>query len=816
MAQNSFRVNYVRGHLYDKNRIVIQGCFLNGEPEKNEIKIFLDDEQIEYSIERKDDYSIQQKYAELNCNVEVEYNIFVHFHDIELSKYSRFVILNVEGINEEEVLNISTKKLIKLIDTSNYNIDVVNKAGKDIVIEGWAIYQHDFNVQIFDECNNLVDGALSHCNRSDLYSAYPELSNQNGMYGFCYKFSMKKLGRVKLVINIDDNSHEINLNLKEDVITTQGLVRKTCNYVKKNGIKKSVRRLITRIKSSKVPVSNQPDYYTWIRKYELSKLNLDGQRTYRFEKEIKFSIVTPLYNTPKKYLVPMIVSVMNQTYSNWELCFADGSTDETVKKVVDLYKSKDSRIKYVKLEQNNGISENTNAALEMAIGDYIVLADHDDILAPNALFEFAKIIEDNEDADVIYSDEDKVSMDGKRRFEPHFKPDFNIDLLCSVNYICHLFTARKSLIDRVGHFNKDYDGAQDYDLILRCVENAEAVYHVPKILYHWRSHINSTASNPESKMYAFEAGKRAIAAHFDRVGMKAEVEHGVAYGIYHVKLELERPMKVSILIPNKDHIEDLRKCIESIINKTNYKHYEIIVIENNSTESETFEFYKKLEAEYKNVKVVYWDKEFNYSLINNFGVQYATGEYLLFLNNDTEVINPTWLEEMLGYCQREDVGIVGARLLYPDDTVQHAGVIIGFGGIAGHAFIGQRKDELGYFGRSMCIQDYSAVTAACMMTKKSVFEDVGGFSEELKVAFNDIDYCMKVRATNKLVVYNPYVELYHYESKSRGLEDTPEKIQRFNGEMDIFRKRWDRELKAGDPYYNPNLSLNRSDFAFKS
>ena len=357
--------------------------------------------------------------------------------------------------------------------------------------------------------------------------------------------------------------------------------------------------------------------------------------------------------------------------------------------------------------------------------------------------------------------------------------------------------------------------AQDYDFVLRCAEQAVNIRHIPKILYHWRAHKDSTAENPESKRYAFEAGIRAIQAHYDRCGIDAEVSAEQLNGIYRSKYRLKEQPLVSVIIPNKDHTEDLDKCIRSIEEKGTYKNIEYIVIENNSQKKETFAYYEKLQAENPKVKVVFWEREFNYSAINNYGVGFAKGEYLLFLNNDTEIINPDCIEELLGYCMRDDVGIVGARLYYEDDTIQHVGVIIGLGGVAGHTFVGEPKDSLGYFGRIVTAQDYSAVTAACLMTKRKVFEKVNGFEEKLAVAFNDVDFCLKVREAGYLVVYNPYAELHHYESKSRGLEDTEEKVLRFQGEIRTFQYRWKEILNEGDPYYSPNLTLDKTDFSLR-
>ena len=514
----------------------------------------------------------------------------------------------------------------------------------------------------------------------------------------------------------------------------------------------------------------------------------------------------------------MIDSVRNQSYENWELCIGDGSvTEDTVKNVVESYQKKDKRIKMLCLSENLGIAGNTNAALSIATGDYIALLDHDDILAPDALYEVVKWMNEHykDETDVIYTDEDKVSFDLKDYFEPHFKSDYNLDLIRSNNYICHLFVAGKSIVDQVGGFRKEYDGSQDYDFILRCIEQSKHVEHVPKVLYHWRCHPGSTAANQESKMYCYEAGKRAIEDHLKRMGEDdCQVVMTEHLGFYHVIYPIREQKKVSIIIPNKDQKEILERCIESIIQKTDYKNYEIIIVENNSTTNEIFEYYKTIEQR-ENIRVVIWKDKFNYSAINNFGVRYANGEYLLFLNNDIEVIRENWLSEMLANVQRKEVGIVGAKLLYPDNMVQHAGVIIGMGGIAGHPLSRHPADDCGYFARGIIQQNLNAVTAACMLTKKEVYEKVNGFEEKLAVAFNDIDLCLKVRKAGYLIVYDSEALLYHHESISRGKEDTLEKRNRFEGEVDYMAKKWKDVLEKGDEYYNPNLSLLSGNFELK-
>ncbi len=561
------------------------------------------------------------------------------------------------------------------------------------------------------------------------------------------------------------------------------------------------------------------NYEKWLKENSPSKEELFRQRNATWETMPLFSVIVPLYRTPENFLRDMIESVINQTYPGWELCLSDGSGDKGdtgAEQIVKEYQKKYPNIHYIRSENSLQIAENTNQALTLASGDFLAFMDHDDLLTADALYEAAIAVYEK-NPDVIYTDEDKLDMKTGKHFMPHFKPDFNIDLLRSVNYICHLCLIRKELAEKLGGFLPEMNGAQDYDYILRAIEQTEHIVHIPKILYHWRCHENSTSENPESKRYAFEAGKRAVCAHYKRLGIPADAEDGISLGIYKTNYHWKAEPLVSVLIPNKDHKADLEKCLNSLL-RSSYQNFEVIIIENNSEKQETFAYYEHLMKEHDRIKVVTYQSEaaFNYSAINNFGAGYAKGEYLLLLNNDIELIGTECLKELLGYAMREDVGAVGARLYFEDDTIQHAGVVVGFGGIAGHTFVNQRRGELGYFARAMCQQDYSAVTAACMMTRTEDFFCVGGLTEELSVAFNDIDYCMKLRERGKLIVYNPYAEAYHYESKSRGAEDTPEKKLRFHREILIFGERWKSILEEGDPYYNPNLTLDRADFALKT
>ena len=590
-------------------------------------------------------------------------------------------------------------------------------------------------------------------------------------------------------------------------------IGRTLVYLKKNGLRSTVYRVLKG--AGPMPVDKRKlkkiakDYY-------ISAQRREQEENAQFPKDIKFSVLVPLYNTPEKFLKEMIESVEAQTYKNWELCLADGSDSEHsfVGEICKKYADGDKRIKYEKLEKNLGISENTNACIRMATGDYIALFDHDDLLHPSALYEVMRAICEH-GADFIYTDENTFSEEPRDAYNPHFKPDFSPDTLRSYNYICHLSVFSRELLDSVGYFRSEYDGSQDYDLILRLTEKAKKIFHIRKILYYWRAHKNSVAQDVGAKPYTITAAKKALAAHLERCGLKGEVLDSSVPTTYHIKYEIDGNPLVSVIIPNKDHTDDLDVCLKSLYEKSSYKNFEVIIVENNSTEKETFEYYEAIAQKHGNVKIVKWEGNFNYSAINNFGVNYAKGEYILLLNNDVEIINGSCLEEMLMFAQRKDVGAVGAKLYYSDDTVQHAGVILGLGGTAGHAHKHFGRSHPGYMARASIAQNLSACTAACLMMRRDVFDEVGGLDESFEVAFNDVDLCMKIRKKGYLVVFTPYAELYHYESKSRGNDSTPEKLERFRGEIDRFKEKWQKQLDDGDPYYNPNLTLTRDDFSLK-
>ena len=582
----------------------------------------------------------------------------------------------------------------------------------------------------------------------------------------------------------------------------------------KKCIKTVLRKIVRFIKGEKD--LQYGDYGGWIKYNEPKDADLKNQMKKKFDIEPKISVVVPMYNTKEKFFKDLVNCMINQTYSNWELCLADGSPkqNENLQKYIE----KDSRIKYKFLNENKGISGNSNEAIKMAEGDYIALLDHDDILADYALFEVVNYLNKWPNAEFLYSDEDKID-ENDNRYDAYFKPDFAPDTLRCQNYICHFSIFKKELMEKLGGFKPDYDGAQDYDIFLRMSEitNPENIKHIPKILYHWRVHNESTAKlNSHAKNYAFEAGKKAIEDHLKRIGLDGTVSEGCIEGIYRIDYKVIGNPKVSIVIPNKDGKDILEVCINSLLQKTTYNNYEIVVVENNSETEEIFEYYKGIEKNEK-IKVVHYpNKGFNYSAIINFGVKNSDGDYIVQLNNDTELITPNWLELMLGFCQRPDVGGVGVKLYFPDETIQHAGIIVGIGGIAGNRFKSIPKSGHGYFAKESMIENLSAVTAACIMNPKSIYEEVGYMDEKLAVAFNDVDFCLKIREKGYLIVYNPFVEFWHYESKSRGAENTPAKIKRFQGEMNTFEQRWPDILDTGDPYYNINLSLDTEVYHMKN
>ncbi len=597
------------------------------------------------------------------------------------------------------------------------------------------------------------------------------------------------------------------------------LAKTTINMLKRFGVRYTGQKTYQFIKKR---VTHEQTNAEWFHKHKATPEQLELQRRTQFKNEILFSIIVPLYNTPERSLQEMFESVKAQTYAHWELCLADGSDSSHayVEEICEKYALADHRVLYRKLPENLGISGNTNACLELASGEFVALLDHDDVLMPAALYEMMQVL-DNKDADVIYTDEATfLSPDLTRIRSVILKPDFGIDNLRANNYMCHFTAFRRSLLSKAGGYRSVYDGSQDHDMMLRLATAAEhnKIVHVPKVLYLWRAFPGSTALNVQVKSSAPAAGRDAVADHLKAVGLNAQVEcTDLAPTIYRIHYEITGNPLISIVIPTSDKVQYLRRCLESIRNKTTYSRYEIILVENNSKEAETFSYYEEVTEKWENVKLLRWHGGWNWSAINNYAVKEAAkGEYILLLNNDTEVITPDWIEEMLMYVQRDDVGAAGAMLLYRDRKIQHAGVILGLGGVvAGHAFHHTMCGETGYMGRKIYAQNLSAVTGACMMIKRKVWEQIHGIDEQFAEHWNDVDLCLRIRKAGYLIVWTPYAELFHHESCTRGYNDTPQKIKEVYKAAKQFWERWADDYAEGDPYYNPNLSLMHSDFKKK-
>lgn len=839
--RKALRNNYRQGEGMKKTQInsYIDSCEYNNNPLERSIEITgwcysNDFKEVNYKCYFNDKelpvelYRLKREDVSTHFKLPADLLLSGFFIRVHLPKEEDVSKVELYAFTDEEnrcILKLNDKSLKKVENTTifHYAIDEYIQEKNETILTGYVYTNNLSNVSIEVLDRNKIkieDASIQRIIRNDVVERY-KLKEKNSLLGFVISFSNLEKSPYYLTFTLDNHCLTIPAELTQPLSNllksyykefSMDRLKNAWLYLQENGF----RRFIQRIKlgpGKEVELS----YNEWFDITKPTDIELSKQKEIKFKYEPLISVVVATYNTPEKFLKEMIKSLINQTYSNWELCIADGSDNDSVKNFIIKNYKDDQRIKFKKLNENLGIALNTNEAISMGTGEFIAFFDHDDLLTPDALFEVVKVLQDK-NIEFIYSDEDKIISETNLLIDPYFKPDFNIDLLRSANYICHLSVVKADLLKKIGYLDPSYDGAQDYDLTFRIIEELDPIQikHIPKVLYHWRMHQSSTASNPESKLYAFKAGQRAIEDHLKRQNINGKVSMGYALGMYNVEYSLKEDSLISIIIPNKDEGETLLRCVESLEHKSSYRNFEIIIVENNSTEKDTFEFYKTLEAKYENLKVVFWNDIFNYSAINNFGVSFSNGDYILLLNNDTELIEPDSLKSMLGICQRKEVGAVGARLLYPDDTIQHAGVIVGLGGIAGHAFLNTPKDSGGYFNRVFEAQDVSAVTAACMMVKKSVFEEVGGLYESLKVAFNDVDLCMKIRKADYLIVYDPNALFYHYESKSRGLEDTPEKVERFNSEIKTFEDRWNDFLEKGDPYYNPNLSLMGDSYTLEN
>ncbi|MEO1815678.1 MAG: glycosyltransferase family 2 protein [Acetobacterium sp.] len=713
------------------------------------------------------------------------------------------------------------KKSVIEQEEIKYFIDkiVKDEASRCATVQGWAFNTKTKEpVELYLLGREAVGIQFKRDFRIDVNNKYS--LPDDAKVGFIIEFDEKTYGeKLKLKLKDENNVRIVPINLKKNYDYLKkpnlfnakrlvGVTTRTVGYLSRNGLKNTIRKIKFELK-----YKNQENYDFWIEVHEDYDKKVVLEEISGFAYKPKVSIVMPVYNVEEQWLRACVDSVRNQYYENWELCIADdNSTDAHIKPLLEEFKMLDSRIKVVYREENGHISEASNSALAIATGEFIGLLDNDDTLAEFALFEVVKLLNEHPEADLIYSDEDKLSEDNKRS-QPFFKTNWAPDILLATNYICHFGVYRKTIIDEIGGFRKGYEGAQDYDLVLRFTEKTDQIFHIQKILYHWRMISNSTAVNPDSKGYAFEAGLKSLEDALERRQIKGTVSHGAFPGVYNIEYEIVNNGLVSVIIPTRDNAADLKACIDSIYEKTIYENFEIIVVDNGSEKEETFKLFEYYTKKYPDqFKVVRIDIPFNFSKINNLAVQESKGEYLLFLNNDITVITNGWMKRMVSYAQQEHVGAVGAKLYYPDNTIQHAGVLLGMGGVAGHGHVGYPRGDYGYFGKLVTTNNYTSVTAACMMVKREDFDRVNGFEEKLTVAFNDVDFCLKLYEAGKYNVWLHNVELYHYESKSRGAEDTYSKYKRFNSEIKYMKDHWLKYIK-NDPYYNRNLTRVDGNYA---
>lgn len=714
---------------------------------------------------------------------------------------------------------------MKEIESLQVYIDSTSRNPKtqEITIIGWALDPATGMVPAIKiaEADFLTSSSLTLVHRGDvneLFGLKPFVS-----CGFVIRLvTAAKEGNVMITFTgeqeeetkvMDLNQHFANPNagrLKAKVRTIYHKIRKGLSYLKRNGVRNTWRRL--RIEQ----VRDADRYQEWIATHETTDYTAANRELKQFTYYPLISIVMPVYNVDHKWLEQCVQSVLAQIYPNWELCICDdASTDPELPAILQAYAQQDQRIKVAFREKNGHICQATNTAIELTQGEFIAFLDDDDELAPNALFEVVKVLNQQPDADLIYSDEDKIDEQGQR-LEPAFKPQWSPDLLLSTNYISHLSVIRASIVKQLGGLRVGFEGAQDYDLLLRVTEctTPAQIIRIPKVLYHWRMLKTSTASNQQAKKYAYEAGRKALVEALARRNLPGTVVIGAANGFYDVHYTIQTPDLVSIIIPTRNGYQDVKRCVDSIIELSSYQNYEILIADNGSDDPKMEQLYEDYRMQLGDRFIVESiDIPFHYARINNLAAKAAKGKYLLLLNNDTKVITPDWLEQMVAFAQFERIGAVGAKLYYPNKTIQHAGVILGLGGLAGHGHHTFPMGDFGYFGRLIENVNYLAVTAACLMIKKSDFMQLNGFDEQLAIAYNDVDLCLRCHTElGKDNVWLHGVELFHYESQSRGYENTPEKQQRFLREADYFSDKWP-EFIAEDPYYSPNLTKQRGDFS---
>ena len=813
MNAHKFMVEEIRFHLSDSSKIVFVGWYYDGSTRNHTLKVELDDRELPMEMLINRGVEICQKYIHSVNEISEEVVGVIQLPE-EWEKAHRLTIKSSYKESWHNDASYSVAKLGRIRKKFRYEVDNVKRTADKIVVNGWCIGSGEIKLSLLDGKKQQMPIRSDHFYKTDTERTGPEDEKREKMF---FTIQTEQVEEKIFYLELRNAQSAVTVRLDHwnhasRLMRIWTKMKKVIYFLKRNGWKATFARINDRLGQNKNAI-----YENWLKDHGLTEKELNEQRKTQkdFAYRPMFSIAVPLYRTEERFLRELISSVQNQTYDNWELCLADGSEDEGrgLAAIVEEYQKQDKRIRYCMLEKNYGIAQNMNEAMHMAQGEFVTPVDHDDTLCPNALYEFVKALNEHPSVEVLYSDEDKIDTEGTRYFEPHFKADYDLDFLLTNNYICHLFALKCTLKAYREGFLSEFDGSQDFDFILRCCGEAKEIYHVPKVLYHWRCHYESTAANPQSKLYAFEAGRRAVQAYYDRLGIPAEVEHAQFYGLYRTRYHWEEKPLVSILIPCRDTAGDLERCIESV-RCSDYSNYEIIVVEHNSEKQETSACYDKLKAENEKVRIVIYHGEENSSKILNFAAKEAAGEYLLLLDCRMQMINAACIEELLGYCMREDVGAVGAKLIYEDDTIAHAGIVLGFGGGAGYVFRGKSRYAAGYESRVICAQDYSAVSGLCMMVKRSVYEEAGGMSEEFSGQFYDIDFCLKIRKRNLLVVYDPYAELYYYGSKETAIPTADPKF-RDNKDAKLLMEKWKETITSKDPYYNPNLTLEKMDFSLK-
>ena len=777
------------------------------------------------NTERKKRYDVTEEYERYFTAEQSEgagFSVFCKCTADELGDGIR--LLAIQDDESEELFSCKKERVLELAEKDSliYSLDLKDISGDTITLSGWTmtLLGGDVDFEIQDARGNLISADVMKTFRPDVEKTYfkiVEISDYKT--GFFVKFKDIKSNKYKLIFRSEDEESSVTVSRRDIIKETKRRNRKfTFNEAVKEEFKgghigPDLRLLMEGgLRDMKNEwyiryVGGIDSYDTWYRDAKPKKPELEAQAAVKFEYSPKISIIVPAYHTPKKFLKQMVRSVQAQSYSNWELCIADGGADDAVvEKIMRTYVKKDSRIKYKKLERNEGIAGNTNKALELATGEFYALLDHDDILTPDALYEIVSALNENPGADVVYTDEDKVTMDLRMYFDPNFKSDFNREMLRCCNYICHLFAVNRSVVDKAGTFNDRYEGSQDFDFILRCTENADLIIHVPKILYHWRSHPASTAADPTTKLYCYESGVRAIDDHLKRQGINgcASMLPG-CYGYYHVDYgfdETDLPF-ISIVIIDKGNADLLQACVDSVLVKTAYPEYEILIIKSRSASDSSIADTAAFEKD-EHINTLTWEGGYERSSMINFGAEHAKGEYLLFLDSDTEVITEGWLKILITDMKRNNTGAAGAKLLYPDETIEHAGIVVGRDGVIGYPFAGHDRNDTNFGCRALLQQNVNAVSATCMIVSKRVFEMVDGFDRSLKAVYDDVDFCLKVREAGSDIIYEPTVELYHNVPKSGYKQYNAKKKRRAEQEYEYVRNKWADAPECGQ-YYSKEL-----------